>query len=500
MRSRLDHRVLLTLAVATGIAIAPGAWAINGDLDGSGLVDGGDLITFALSFGTSNGEPRWNQVADIDGSGHIDGDDLAILTSNFGRSKSFDVYNRLGMASGPRYLPDQIVVRFVPEMGTSAIAERAASLGGTVRTQTPHYVTIGIDAAIGDSIEAAVARFAADPQVIYAEPDYLRYLEFRPNDPYFRDQWSLGAIEYESGLDIQTGSAGGVVIAVIDTGIAYENFGAFRKATDLAGTNFVAGPDLVDNDGHPNDEGGDGFGHGTFVAGVIAQTTNNSFGCAGIAFNATLMPIRVFARTGGAPDSRIAQAIDAAVAGGARIVNMSLGGPGASTTLRDAVRRAHGAGVTLVASAGNEAQTPGFSGDADYPAAFPEVIGVAATDFRGARAPYSNYGPSVDVAAPGGDNSRDDNGDGEPDGILAQSFINNQYSNFQFFWGNGTSFSAPHVTGIAALLMARGVTNPDAIKNTILYSARDVGSSGRDNDTGFGIASARRALEGLGPD
>ena len=495
-----DYATRVTLTMLLILALAPPSWSLIGDMDESGMVDGWDLILFGQAFGTNDGEPHWNASADLDKSGTVDGADLALLISRFGQTGDFDTRAGLYKAKGPDHLPDQIIVQFLPHMGTDDIRGAAAALGGQARDITPHFATVGIDLSAGDSLDAAIARFESDPQVVYAEPDHLRYLSFRPNDPFFPNQWHYQAIDYESGLDVVTGANSNVIVAVIDTGVAYEDYGQFRRATDLAGTRFVPGPDLVNNDGHPNDEGGGGFGHGTFVAGVIAQTTNNNFGGAGIAFNATIMPIRVFPRNGGTPDSKVAQAIDAAVGGGAKIINMSLSGPGFSVTLRDAVRRAYRAGVTMVASTGNEAQDPEFTGDSGYPAAFSEVIGVAATDVRGRRAPYSNHGPSVDVAAPGGDLSRDDNNDGSPDGVLAQSFQNNQYTRFQFFWAQGTSFAAPHVAGIAALLYARGVTNPETIKTTILYSARDVGPDGRDNDTGFGIASARRALEGLGPD
>lgn len=497
MLRRRIHAAAVVMALA--LVLSPPSWAVTGDLDNSGLVDGWDLISFAQAFGTAPVDPKWNGTADFDSSGRIDGSDMAVIVGNFGRNEELGVYSRLNRANGPQYLADQIVVKFVPEMGASDIETRTGSLGGSVRQIRPHYVTVGIDPAT-DSVEQAVNRFKSDPQVVYAEPDHLRYLQFRPNDPFFPEQWGNRIMDYESGLDIQAGSASNVIIAVIDTGVAYEDFQGFRKATDLAGTRFVAGPDLVGNDGHPNDEGGDGFGHGTFVTTIIAATTNNNFGMAGVAFNATIMPIRVFGRTGGTPDSIVAAAIDAAVDGGAKIINMSLGGPGFSITLQDACRRAYNRGVTQVAAAGNEANDPDFNGDADYPAAFPEVIGVAATNMSNGRASYSNPGPSVDVAAPGGDFTRDDDNDGQPDGILGQSFDNNQYTRFQFFIGQGTSFSTPYVSALAALLYARGVTHPDAIANTIYYSAVDAGPDGEDNDLGFGVANFRRALEGLGPD
>ncbi|MBD2042900.1 S8 family peptidase [Microcoleus sp. FACHB-672] len=270
-----------------------------------------------------------------------------------------------------------------------------------------------------------------------------------PNDPFYSKQWNLRSINMERAWEETKGS--GVTVAVIDTGIS--------AVPDLADTKFVPGYDFVNDKVAADDDNG----HGTHVAGTIAQSTNNSYGVAGIAYEASLMPLKVLSGGGGGTISDIAEAIKFAADNGADVINMSLGGPGESQLLQEAIDYAHQKGVVIVAAAGN-------SGDnsAGYPARYPNVIGVAALDATGNKAFYSNFGAGVDISAPGGDTK-----EGELGGIL-QNTIDPQTGAPIFAAYQGTSMASPHVAGVAALVKAIGVQEPSEITNVLLQSARVV--------------------------
>ena len=175
--------------------------------------------------------------------------------------------------------------------------------------------------------------------VLYAEPNYIAKATFVPNDTFFSLQWHLdntsnGGIHAQEAWEFSTGA--GVTVAVVDTGVAYENYQIYVQAPDLAGTTFVAGYDFINNDAHANDDNN----HGTHVAGTIAQSTNNALGTAGVAFGATIMPVKVLAANGSGSYAAVASGIIFAADNGAQVINMSLSGPSPSQTLLDAVRYA----------------------------------------------------------------------------------------------------------------------------------------------------------------
>jgi len=287
-------------------------------------------------------------------------------------------------------------------------------------------------------------------------------------------------------------------VAVIDTGIAYEDFGAFRKAPDWGNTQFVTGLNVLTRTEHAND---DNF-HGTHVASTIAEATNNTTGVAGLCFQCALMPVKVLNSNGTGSFFNVAEGIDYATnfnQNGRRVkvINLSLGGDTESTPVRDAVNRAVAAGIVVVAAAGNE------NGSVAFPAALPNVIAVGAVDARKQRASYSNTGAALDVVAPGGDVDRDDDGDGFPDGVLQQSFSPSAaqrgiFTQFNYFFVDGTSQATPHVAALAALLIRQGITEPAAVQKAIEQTAEDLGPAGRDNDFGHGLIRPAKALEGLG--
>ncbi|MBI2568189.1 MAG: peptidase S8 [Candidatus Schekmanbacteria bacterium] len=320
----------------------------------------------------------------------------------------------------------------------------------------------------------------ADPRIEYAEPNYLFSADFVPDDPMYGQQWHLKMIDLEKAWDYDRGD--GVVVAVIDTGVAYEKHdrqgNVFSQVPDLSATRFVPGYDFVHDDPHPVDDNG----HGTHVAGTIAQSTNNGVGTAGIAFGARIMPIKVLSAQGFGNIADIAEGITWAADHGAQVINMSLGGAMPALTLAKACAYAKKKGVTLACAAGNSATSRPH-----FPAGFDSCIAVAAVGPTGKLAPYSNYGNWISVAAPGGDKSAR-----EEDGVLQNTIERMNPAKNGYFWFQGTSMASPHVAGAAALIISRGVTAPDDVERVLKQSASP--ESGAQKNMGAGIINVGRAV------
>ncbi|MEJ2704889.1 MAG: S8 family peptidase, partial [Sedimentisphaerales bacterium] len=320
--------------------------------------------------------------------------------------------------------------------------------------------------------------------VEYTELNYRVWASLMPDDPYFSYQWNMddpnhNSINMEAAWAIQTGDPN-VVVAVLDTGVAYEDYDIYSRAPDLDQTHFVPGYDFVNDDEHPNDD----EGHGTHVTGTIAQSTNNDLGVAGIAFGCSIMPVKVLDDDGSGSIFDIANGLYFAADNGAKVVNMSFGGEGDTSTLRDAVAYAFAHGVVLVCAAGNDFEN---GNPADYPAAYDDYcIAVGATRYDETRSFYSNTGSYLDIVAPGGDTSVDQNGDGYPDGVLQQTFDDDP-NDFAYWFFQGTSMASPHVAGAAALVISNGVTDPNHVKEALEMTAKDLGAPGRDDIYGWGL-------------
>jgi serine protease len=417
-------------------------------------------------------------------------------------------HTRLAALPPPRLAPGRIVVKTVDGAGSATLQSLAARLGAQSISYPANadfsIVTLPADA----DVVAAAADLAVQPGVVYATPDPVAILAYVPNDPNYQYQWGLQRIGMERAWDINPGANAEMIVAILDSGMAYLDQGAYRQAPDLAGATFVSPHDFIWDDDTPVDLDG----HGTHVAGTIGERTGNGVGVAGIAFNVAFMPIKVVSGPWddamGAPNvgtaSLLAIAIRYAADRGAKVINLSLGFDQDVPPVKDAILYAIDKGALVAAAAGNsgDAGSPPF-----YPAAYaPSVQGlvaVGAVDFDFNRAYYSNSNDYVEIAAPGGDLTADLNHDGYGDGILQQT-IDPQlasegiFDQFGYFFFQGTSMATPHVSGLAALLMNQGVTDPKAVEWAIEHFATDVGVTGRDNDTGFGVINPRNTLRGLG--
>jgi serine protease len=391
-------------------------------------------------------------------------------------------------ASSPAYVPGEVIVRHEGE---------AASR--TVRLPE------------GETVREAASELSERPGVAYAVPNYIaRASAWTPNDPGFPRQWNLAT--GSTGINMpeawalarQRRRPGGlgVTIAVLDTGVAYQRFHRFRRAPDL--DRFVRGFDFVAGDRHPNDQNG----HGTHVAGTIAQSTGNGVGTAGIAYRARIMPVRVLDATGAGDTLSIALGIRYAARHGADVINLSLEFDPAvrSAQIPDivsALRYARRRGAVVIAAAGNQGNAR-----VAYPARARNVIAVAATTNRGCQAEYSNSGAHVDITAPGG-GADAANADNPYDLSVCRPDLRGRYIYQQTFLGSvarfglppgfeGTSMAAPHVSGVAALLIGSQLLGPSPspleVERRLESTARDLGTPGWDPRYGYGLLDAAAAL------
>lgn len=443
------------------------------------------------------------------------------------------------------YVPGEVLVKFKAGVRT----EQQQSVLRVLRSRpAPSQLEwIGDVALLRDATDSdapfLAALLRAQPEVEYAEPNYLRHLDSAPSDPSFAKQWNLSALDLPRAWDINAGSNASTIVAVLDTGVTtvnqvFSTFTSDGQTIQQITVPFAINPDLsVSRLVAPRDFATpavfgstpaavvDMVGHGTHVTSTMGEDTNNDIAEAGIAFNARIMPVKVcvgfwdiqFALAtagiadpippdvGGCPISAIVQGLRYAADNGAKVVNMSLGGPDRSTAERDALIYAIGKGAFVAIAAGNEFED---GNPVDYPAAdaadLAGAMSVAAVGRSLKRAFYSNTGSYIEVAAPGGDPR-----DGGSNGVIWQASLLPpafdptlvripRFDRYAEVGAAGTSSASPHVAGIAALLVAQGVTKPAAVEALIKATALDLGAAGRDDEYGHGLIQPRGALRGLG--
>ena len=355
---------------------------------------------------------------------------------------------------------------------------------------------------------AAMKRLQSAGQVEWVEPNYVYRSQLTPNDQYNHLQWHYRQIQLPQAWDITTGSDE-VIVAVLDTGVFSQHPDLRDKLT--AGYDFVSDVALaLDGDGidaNPEDPGDKSLEnrsswHGTHVSGTVGALTDNGDGVSGGGWKTRIMPLRVIGSDGGS-STDVAQAVRYAAglpndsgtlpAQRADIINMSFGGAGHSQTLQAAIEDARAAGVIVVAAAGNDGTETEF-----YPAAMNGVVAVSATDYNGDRAPYSNFGTWVDVAAPGGNMRMDANGDGYGDGVISTHVGEESTLSANYSFMQGTSMASPHVAAVFALM--KGVNpqlSPQDLDTLLAQGklANDIGDVGKDKLFGMGLIDAYKAVQ-----
>jgi serine protease len=444
-----------------------------------------------------------------------------------------------GASRDEPYVPGKVLVRW---RSSREPAERDLTRDGLPVRRVDHpdyadFAVLRIDDAANP--EEVARRLSLRDDVVYAQAAYRVHTSLRPNDPQYTVQWNLPAIDLERAWDINPGASSSVIVAVLDTGVAYRggtfryNGRAFRldgvpfpalgpvditfaMAPDLGPSDrFVSPRDFIWEDNLPFDLDS----HGTHVTGTIGEATNNAQAAAGIAYNVRIMPVKVidgewdfiFNSPNEGTDETVARGLRYAADNGANVINMSLGRTGPpAPAVEEAMRYAVSRGAFISVAGGNSFN----EGNAvevlsQLASRVSGAVSVAAVGRDLERASYSSTGDYIELAAPGGDASRG----GSSARVLQQTldsdfiftfddepsrFRTPRFDVFGEFFFQGTSMSAPHVAGLAALLYEQGITNPAAIEAALKRFAVDKGTPGRDNSYGYGLISARNTLRGLG--
>lgn len=371
----------------------------------------------------------------------------------------------------------------------------------------------------GDTVRETARALERRPDVTYAVPNHIAHASYVPNDPgrggagnWQRVQWNFLAGNgvdapgaWSNLLRARRPGGRGVIIAVLDTGVAFRNAGRFRRSPDFRSSQFTRGYDFVGGDRYPDDQ----FGHGTFVAGLIAERVNNGVGLTGLAYGARIMPVRVLDAQGYGNAATIARGIRYAASHGAKIINMSLEFDAAVPAseipeILAAVNFANRRQVLVVGAAGNASEQR-----VAYPARASHVISVGATTEHGCQADYSNDGPGLDIAAPGGGADApldEDPVHCHPSGPSGRDVFQLTFAGSIRRFGlpggyQGTSMAAPHVSATAALVIASGVIgrnpSPAAIERRLKATAHDLGPPGPDVIYGAGLLDAAAATAPL---
>lgn len=373
--------------------------------------------------------------------------------------------------SPPDFVPGEILVKFQPYVGLIGAQGSLRSEGLRPLEISPRSGLVRVQVEPGREAET-IATLLARGDIDFATPNYIVQALGDPNDPEYWQQWSLNQfsdhdIDAPEAWDLDTGGDS-ITIAIIDTGIDLDHPDLQAKIT--------SGYDFVNDDNSPDDD--HFLSHGTHVAGIAAAIGNNGLGIAGVSWGARLMPLKVLNSFGSGSTFDVAQAIYYAVDNGAQIINMSLGvqnsqWPCSMSAIEDAFNYAASHDVLVVVASGNDGQN-----GVNCPAAYDQVMAVGSTTSSDTRSSFSNYGPRLDIVAPGS---------------TIYSTISGGYG-----YLSGTSMATPHVAGLAALIRSFDPSLSDnQVREVIQNTADDLGPAGWDQEYGYGRINAWRALESI---
>lgn len=353
--------------------------------------------------------------------------------------------------------------------GAGWLKEQLMGAGQIIRELPGGFYTIRLNDKSQKAENSPVVKTLAASADVKIEPNHIARLQaLSTARESFPTLWNMDLINAPVSWQYSTGK--GVKVAILDTLYSTDH-------KDLQ-ANILQSFDVY-GDHTQNLQVAE---HGMHVAGIIGAAIN-CYGVFGVAPEASLIPIRVFhyGETGlTAPVDAIVAGINIAIEQGVQVINMSFGMPSPDDILYEAIKRAYNAGIVIVAASGNY-----FENTLLYPAAYPEVIAVGAVGMDGNRVAYSNYGPGMELMAPGG------SGEFGPDGEIFSTGWTGTYTWVRL---NGTSMAAPHVSGVVALLMANGYTDPDYIRRVLRETAKDMEATGYDTGTGYGLVDAYAAL------
>ncbi len=390
-------------------------------------------------------------------------------------------------ADGAEFVPGEVLVKSTLPLPPAAEAAVLRLVGGVVIEHNPTLGLYRLRLPAEIDVQQASALYSELPWVEYAEPNYIVRAAIVPDDPFYptKQAWYYDAINAPAAWDIERGRSS-IIVAVLDTGVQLDH--PDLEAKVWINAREVLGNDIDDDkngcidDVHgcdfvvlpPSSDPSDDHGHGTMVAGILAARSNNDLGVAGTAWGVTLLPVKVLDSAGAGTASDVAQGIVYAAKSGAQIINLSMARPSPSRALEGAVKEAHDVfGAILVGASGNEGQE-----GVGYPAAYPGAIAVSSFDQSDpdTRAPFSNWGPEVNVAAPGV--------------AVFSTYLHGGYAT-----GEGTSFGTAFVSGLIALLLSQDSSrSDDDIRALLRISADDLPDGDTSYWDGWGRLNMGRAL------